>query len=65
MFLIQGMKIPGVYGRVSIVVDWIKSLTSEGVSCKKPTTPNRITTTKATATRKTTIIKATSALSGE
>ena len=33
------MKIPGVYGRVSIVVDWIKHLTSEGTFCRKPTDP--------------------------
>ena len=30
------MKIPGVYGRVSLVVDWIKHLTSEGISCRRP-----------------------------
>ena len=32
----QGVKIPGVYARVSIVVDWIKELTSDGLFCKKP-----------------------------
>jgi len=36
---VNGVKIPGVYGRVSIVVDWIKHLTSEGTFCRKPTDP--------------------------
>ena len=44
------MKIPGVYGRVSVVVDWIKHLTSDGLFCEKPSTTTRITTTRRTTT---------------
>ena len=32
----EGGAIPGVYGRVSSVVDWIREETSDGKFCKKP-----------------------------
>ena len=34
--LLPGEKIPGVYGRVSSVVDWIYHHTADGQSCRKP-----------------------------
>ena len=43
LLLIVGVKIPGVYGRVSAVVDWIKNLTSDGNFCEKP--PNKAVAT--------------------
>ena len=45
------MRIPGVYARVSVVVDWIRHLTSEGVSCQKPTDPTQQVFTSTTPTR--------------
>jgi len=51
----NGVKIPGVYARVSIVVDWIKSLTSNGMFCEKPSTKNPTTARPVSSTRRTTI----------
>eukprot|EP00092_Neocalanus_flemingeri_P014247 GFUD01015367.1.p1 GENE.GFUD01015367.1~~GFUD01015367.1.p1 ORF type:complete len:383 (+),score=85.91 GFUD01015367.1:122-1270(+) len=47
---VNGVKIPGVYGRVSVVVDWIKHLTSDGMFCEKPTARQPTTTRRTTTT---------------
>jgi len=56
---LNGVRIPGVYARVSVVVDWIKHLTSEGISCERPTNKQekpiiRPTSSKGTKTTTTT-----------
>merc|ERR1712106_951624 len=37
----NGLKIPGVYARVSKAVDWIKHLTDDGIFCEKSSTNPR------------------------
>eukprot|EP00092_Neocalanus_flemingeri_P107358 GFUD01137800.1.p1 GENE.GFUD01137800.1~~GFUD01137800.1.p1 ORF type:complete len:395 (-),score=97.10 GFUD01137800.1:165-1349(-) len=46
-----GLKIPGVYSRVSKAVNWIKHLTLDGIFCEEPTKIRRPEPQTATKTR--------------
>lgn len=46
---VNGVRIPGVYARVSVVVDWIKHLAAEGVFCQKPSQTQSTTTRRTTS----------------